>query len=148
MLLMILAFSWASQARAFSLFGKSTEAVKAENGVITIDASTIANNASRHYSYQDGNTLVRFFLVKDAKGALRAAMDACDVCWHENKGYSFHNNTMRCDNCGMMFALQRIGAVRGGCNPHPIVFTVEGTVFTVTAEELLSAARYFPENGK
>ena len=133
-------------AHAFlGLFGKSIESVTAENGLVTLDISKFSNGEARHYVYREGGALIRFFIVKDAQGVVRAALDACDVCWRENKGYKLQNGAMLCVNCGQQFALSRIGEVRGGCNPHPIAFTSEGGSFTITTGELSAGAKYFPE---
>lgn len=134
-----------SPAQAFlGLFGDST--VTAKNGIITLDASGLSKGESKHYTYKEDKITIRFFLVRDNKEVLRAALDACEQCWREDKGYKLQDGAMLCVNCGMKFALPRIGLVRGGCNPHPIAFTLEGDNFSVTTAELLAGAHYFPGN--
>lgn len=134
-------------AQAFSgLFGDSVEKVTAQNGVVALDMKELAKGQSRHFQFQEGKTTIRFFVVRDNQGALRAALDACDVCWHADKGYKLRDGAMLCVNCGQTFALGRIGDVKGGCNPHPIAFTAEGNVVSMTTTELLAGAGYFPGN--
>ncbi len=135
------------QVQAFmGFFGDSIEKTTAKDGMVTIDTSAIANGQSKHYSYTEAGTTVRFFLVRDAQGVLRAAFDACDVCWQSDKGYKLQEGVMVCINCGMQFPLSRIGAVKGGCNPHPMLYNLDGNTFTITTQELLAGSAYFPGN--
>jgi uncharacterized membrane protein len=142
-----LIFLWAEPAQAFfGLFGNSMEEVRAKDGLVALDIAKLAPEASRHYRYQDGKNLVRFFIVRDKQNITRVALDACEVCWREGKGYIMKNGAMFCINCGRQFALHRIGIVTGGCNPHPVKFSLEGNTLSITAQELLTGANYFPEN--
>jgi uncharacterized membrane protein len=140
---------FASQADAafFDLFGSSTESVVAQNGTITLDASSLPKMSARHYHYQEGGQVVKFFVVRDGQGTLRAAVDACEVCWREGKGYMLKDGAMLCVNCGHKFPMYRIGLVAGGCNPHPFQFKVENGSVLIEAQELmLQGTKYFPEN--
>jgi uncharacterized membrane protein len=139
----------ASQAEAafFGRSGSSMEKVTAKDGTITIDASKLPPMAVRHYRYQEGGQIVKFFVVRDGQGVVRTAVDACDVCWKSGKGYALRDGAMLCVNCNMRFALNRIGLVKGGCNPHPFRYTVENDVVAIAAEELMrEGAPFFPEN--
>ena len=139
----------ASLAQAFlGLFGDSIENVRAKDGMVTVNTSFLKPGQSKHYQYKEGNTTIRFFLIQDNQGIIRAALDACEECWRADKGYKLQGNIMFCVNCGMKFALNRIGSVRGGCNPHPFAFRMDGKSFTVTTQELLAGSHYFPENTK
>ena len=140
-------FAWQAQAAFFGLFGDAVEEVAARDGVIAIEASALAKMASRRYRYQEGGQTVRFFLVRDGQGAIRAAIDACEVCWREGKGYTLKDGAMLCVNCGRKFPMHRIGLVAGGCNPHPFDFKVENDTVTIAPQELLQqGTRYFPGN--
>jgi uncharacterized membrane protein len=145
---MLLSSISASPAWAFWSLFDSVETVTAKDGLITLNTSTLSTGEAKHYQYKEGGAVIRFFIVKDAGGVVRAALDACEVCWRENKGYKQQNGAMLCVNCGQRFALNRIGQIRGGCNPHPIAFTTKGETFTVTSDELKIGLRYFPEGGK
>ncbi len=140
----LLAFAVPAQA-FLGLFG-STETVAAKDGLVTLDVSKLANGDARHYLFREGKTQIRFFVARDAQGVVRAALDACEVCWKENKGYKLESGAMLCVNCGRKFALNRIGEARGGCNPHPIAFTCTDGTFSVAASELLAGAKFYPEN--
>ena len=137
------------QAQAFmGLFGGSMENAVAKDGLVTVNTSFLKPGHSKHYQYTESDTNIRFFLVRDTQGGVRAALDACEACWRADKGYRMQDHAMLCVNCGQKFDLTRIGLIRGGCNPHPIVFRMDGEIFTVTAQELLAGSRYFPENGR
>lgn len=129
----------------FGLFG-SEESVKAQNGLVSIDASGLGNGEVKHYKFTEGQTFIRFFVLRDKQGVLRVAQDACEVCWREDKGYKLQDGVMLCVNCGMKFPLSRIGKVRGGCNPHPIAFSLDGDKVGLTTEDLLSGAKLHPGN--
>jgi uncharacterized membrane protein len=140
---------FASQAEAafLGLFDNAAETVVAQNGAITLDVSALPKLGARHYRYQEDGRAVQFFVVRDGQGTVRAAVDACEVCWREGKGYVLKEGTMLCVNCGRKFPMHRIGLVAGGCNPHPFGFRVENGSVVIAAQELLSqGTRYFPEN--
>jgi uncharacterized membrane protein len=65
--------------------------------------------------------------VRSKDGVIRAAVDACDVCYRAGKGYVKDGGVMVCENCGMRFPLARINVVKGGCNPAPLMREIKGT---------------------
>ena len=141
---MLLIFVVTPPAQAFLGMFDSVETVTAKDGVITLDTSTLSTGEAKHYQYKENSAVIRFFVVKDSGGIIRAALDACEVCWRENKGYKQQKGAMLCVSCGQRFALNRIGLIRGGCNPHPIAFTTRGEALTVTSDELTTGLGYFP----
>ena len=74
---------------------------------------------------------------------IRAAFDACDVCWRENKGYVQKGDVMVCKNCGRRFPSVRINEVRGGCNPAPLKREVENGTVIIRVADILEGKRYF-----
>ena len=137
----------ANVAAFFGVFGSSMENVTAKDGMIIIDATALPKMTSRHYSYREDGRVVTFFVVRDGQGTVRAAIDACDVCWESGKGYTLKDGAMLCVNCGMRFAMSRIGLVSGGCNPHPFRFRVENDAVLIATEELMrEGSKFFPEN--
>ena len=64
------------------------------------------------------NKPVRFFVMKSSDGVYRAALDACDTCYHAKKGYHQEGDDMICNNCGLHFHSSQINEVHGGCNPE------------------------------
>ena len=74
---------------------------------------------------------------------IRAAFNACDVCYLDKKGYRQEGDDMVCNNCGQRFPSELINEVRGGCNPSPLVRTIEGDEVVIRVDDILSGARYF-----
>lgn len=144
----ILLFAYVSSAYAafFGLFGSSEENVSARDGKIVLDVSGIDIYGSRHYSYNDGKIYVRFFIVRDDRDNVHAAVDACEVCWESEKGYVMKDRSMLCLNCKRRFQLNRIGIITGGCNPHPLKFDLENDRVIIATQELFSGAKYFSRN--
>jgi uncharacterized membrane protein len=139
--LMVLALSAA--AHAFFGFGGKYETVQPQGGTVRIKVADISDTA-RFYAFKDGGTEIRFFVVKGPDGAARAALDACDVCWREGKGYRQQGPNMICENCGMAFNTARINEVRGGCNPHPLERTMDASGdLLLRVAELKAGAKYF-----
>ncbi|MFH1836386.1 MAG: DUF2318 domain-containing protein [Methanobacteriota archaeon] len=68
---------------------------------------------------------IRFFVLKSSDGIIRAAFDACDVCFREKKGYRQEGDNMVCNNCGRKFPSDRINVEQGGCNPAPLTRILE-----------------------
>lgn len=133
----------AGASQAFLGFGGAHQTVKLQNGTASAPLSALADGKARHYQAEVNGKTVRFFLVKDQSGGVRAAFDACDVCWREGKGYSQDGSYMVCNNCGQAFPIARIGTVQGGCNPSPLVFSVDAKAVTVKAADLAAGLRYF-----
>ncbi len=63
------------------------------------------------------NRKMRFFALKSSDGVYRAALDACDTCYHAKKGYHQEGDDMVCNNCGLHFHSAQVNEVHGGCNP-------------------------------
>jgi uncharacterized membrane protein len=86
---------------------------------------------------------IRYFILKSSDGVIRAAFDACDVCWAEGKGYSQKGDFMVCNNCKMRFASIRINEAKGGCNPHPLNRQVVDGNVVIRIADIMEGARYF-----
>lgn len=87
---------------------------------------------------------VRFFVVKAADNTYRAALDACEVCFHAKQGYEQKGSDMICRNCGRDFAIGDIGPHNeGGCHPIALRQTVEGDHLVIQTSELERGTSYF-----
>jgi len=89
------------------------------------------------------NRPVRFFVIKSSDGVYRAALDACDTCYHAKKGYHQEGDDMICNNCGLHFHSAKINEVHGGCNPIGLPRTIEGNQLVIKASELETRGGYF-----
>lgn len=102
------------------------------------------NGKARFYSYPAGNGLnIKYFILKSSDGVIRAAFDACDVCWREGKGYEQKGDFMVCRNCGRRFASVRVNEVQGGCNPAPLAREVRGDKVVLQVKDILEGRQYF-----
>ncbi len=98
---------------------------------------------ARHFEHRDGNFTIRYFILKSSDGILRAAFDACDVCWPAGKGYYQEGDFMVCRNCGRRFASVRVNEVKGGCNPAPLNRSVQNGQLVIQVKDILEGRQYF-----
>jgi uncharacterized membrane protein len=111
---------------------------------LTFPASQFDDGRARQYVYRspEGRE-IRFFLIKSSDGVIRAAFDACDVCWPSNRGYVQDGDDLVCGNCGRRFPSVRINVEQGGCNPAPLRRTVENGRVVIQPADLRLGAGYF-----
>jgi len=111
---------------------------------ITYPLTTFDDGKARHYQYSAENgIIVRYFILKSSDGVVRAAFDACDVCWPSGKGYFQKGDVMVCRNCGRQFASIKINEVKGGCNPAPLKREVVGDDLVIQVKNILGGTQYF-----
>ena len=103
---------------------------------------------ARHYEYKTREFTVKYFIIKSSDGVIRAAFDACDVCWPAGKGYFQQGDAMVCRNCGRQFASVLVNEVKGGCNPAPLIRTVIGDQLVIKVKDILEGKQYFNFSGK
>lgn len=110
---------------------------------ITIPLSDLSDKA-KFFDYKlPDNKPVRFFVIRSSDGQYRAAMDACDMCYHAKKGYHQEGDDMVCNNCGLHFHSSQINEKHGGCNPVGLPRTIEGNQLVIKASEIESRGSYF-----
>lgn len=117
--------------------------IEAQAGKVSIPLATLKDGQAHFFSYADKEGKIPFFVIKGKDGAIRAAFDACDVCYKEKKGYEQKGEQMICKNCNMGFPVAKIGTVSGGCNPSPIKTTLNGTALEIAVDDLEAGGRYF-----
>lgn len=115
------------------------------NGLITHATNLFEDGQARHFKFDDaaGGTTITYFILKSTDGVIRAAFDACDVCWAEGKGYVQDGTDMVCQNCGRRFESVKVNEVQGGCNPAPLLRTIEGDRVVIRADDLKEGRRFF-----
>lgn len=138
----------------YSLSGKNTVDSNLQ-AVMTTDASVVSyptnlfeDGKSRHFKYQNNDITVRYFILKSSDGIIRAAFDACDVCWPTGKGYYQEGDFMVCRNCGRRFASILVNEVKGGCNPAPLKRELEGNNLVIKINDILKGEQYFNFSGR
>jgi len=131
------------------LFKKSpAETAKAGGVVETADAvriplKTLDSGNALFLSLESEGRQLHYFALKSRDGAYRAALDACDVCYRTNRGYRQEGDQMVCNNCGQKFACDKIGEVKGGCNPHPLARGIEGRDLVIRKADIVAGKEYF-----
>jgi len=126
----------------FSLFSRY-ESVKDVNGEVRIDVGQVNDGEAHYYSFEDGRNTIKFFVIKSSDGVIRAAFDACDVCFPAKKGYTQQGDFMVCNNCGRKFHSARVNVVEGGCNPAPLKREKLGDQLVIKVADILPGARFF-----
>jgi uncharacterized membrane protein len=121
--------------------GASPSSAPAE---ISFPVSQFADGKAHHFTYPaPGGVTIKYFIIKSSDGVIRAAFDACDVCWPSGKGYQQEGDQMVCRNCGKKFATKLVNEVKGGCNPAPLKRTLKGDKLVIQTKDILDGRNYF-----
>jgi len=115
----------------------------AEDGVIRLATSDFDGGRAQFFRYESRRGPITFFVVRSQDGVIRAAFDACDVCYKEKKGYRQEGDAMICNNCGQSFPSNMVNIVKGGCNPSPLSRQLAGGQVLIQVASLEQGARYF-----
>ena len=140
--LALLLASLAPRAHAFSLFG-GPKAVAAKAGTVTLPLSEVSDGKAHFYTYKAGGKDVQFFVIKSRDGVVRTALNACDVCFREKKGYTQDGEYLVCNNCGQRFHSTKVMEVKGGCNPSPLARTFDAKNVIIREADLRAGVAYF-----
>jgi uncharacterized membrane protein len=117
--------------------GVSGGPISPVNGKLEIPVADISDGKAHHFQVKsEDGTMVTFFVLKSADGTLRAAIDACDVCYRSGLGYYQEGDNMVCKNCGQKFASNKINVIKGGCNPAPLDRTVVGEKLVIQMRDI------------
>ena len=115
---------------------------------VSLPASLFADGKARHFEHVAGDFRIKYFVLQSSDGTIRAAFDACDVCWPAGKGYYQEGDHMVCRNCGRKFASVLVNEVKGGCNPAPLNRRVENGNVIIEVKDILEGRQYFNFSGK
>ena len=111
---------------------------------VTYPVKTFQDGKARFYEYKTGDGItIKYFILKSSDGVVRAAFDACDVCWPQGKGYYQKDDFMVCRNCGRRFASVNVNVITGGCNPGALKRTVVGEKLVIKVKDILEGKKYF-----
>jgi uncharacterized membrane protein len=127
---------------------KAVSVQPAGSSQVSYPVSMFADGAARHFDFKADGMTIRYFILKSSDGVIRAAFDACDVCWPAGKGYYQDGDDMVCRNCGRRFASVLVNEVKGGCNPAPLTRTVNGDRLVLKVDDILQGKSYFDFQGK
>jgi uncharacterized membrane protein len=125
-------------------FSVPVQEVKPTDGVFAFPATGFQDGKAKYFQFSpSANQKIRFFVVKSTDGVIRAAFDACDVCWRAKKGYVQQGNEMVCVNCGLKFRTDKVNVVTGGCNPSALNRTIKDGKVIITQQDVMSGLRFF-----
>ncbi len=120
--------------------------IKPVNGQFIFPQSRFAGGRAVFYVYNHSpKESVKFFVVKSVDNVIRAAFDACDVCYKHKMGYAQtkKGDHMVCMSCGLKFRTDKVNEVTGGCNPGALNRTLKDGNVIITVQAVLSGLRYF-----
>jgi hypothetical protein len=117
--------------------------VQAEQGQVRLALATFDDYKAHYYTYMHEGKPIEFFVLKSKDGTVRAAFNACDVCYLSKKGYTQDGDYVICNNCGRRFPANEINVVHGGCNPSGLERTVEGDTLVIQVKDIIGGAGYF-----
>ena len=123
--------------------GSALIAMTAQDGVIRLAAADFSDSQARFYTFKAGTKTILFFVLQSSDGVIRAAFDACDVCYPSKKGYHQEGDEVVCNNCGSRFPSVKINEVKGGCNPAPLERETQGGNIVIKVADLEAGAKYF-----
>ena len=126
-----------------SVTAATRSSVAATDGTVAYPTDMFADGKARYFEYKNGDRTIRYFILKSSDGVIRAAFDACDVCWPAGKGYYQDGDVMVCRNCGRRFASVLVNEVQGGCNPAPLKRDLNGGNLVITVKDILEGGQYF-----
>jgi uncharacterized membrane protein len=132
-----------NQGGGTTVTAQTPEAAEADAEQLTIPAAMFSDGKARHFEHTIGKQTIRFFILKSSDGIIRAAFDACDVCWPAGKGYYQDGDVMVCRNCGRRFASVLVNEVKGGCNPAPLNRSVQNGNVIIKVKDIAEGASYF-----
>lgn len=113
-------------------------------GEVRLALAELNDGKAKFFSHTSANgAAVRYFVIKSSDGVYRAALDACEVCFHAKQGYHQEGDDMVCNNCGKHFASKLVNEINGGCHPIGLVRTIEGAQLVIKASELEKGSSYF-----
>jgi uncharacterized membrane protein len=133
-----------SQNISLARNGGQDAQASSQSQVVTHPVSLFADGKAKHFDFRGDNGItVKYFVLKSSDGVIRAAFDACDVCWPSGKGYYQEQDNMVCRNCGRRFASVKINVVKGGCNPAPLSRKIDSDNLVIQVADILAGQSYF-----
>ena len=112
-------------------------AVQANGGAIRIPLEQLADGKAHFFSYAAGGERpARFFVLKTAVGSYHAALDACEACYSEHKGYVQRGQDVVCNECGRRYRSDEIDDGPGQCVPVSLPRQVNGNHLVIATADL------------
>ena len=142
------AYAFYSISYTYTVATSASSGMSANASVVTYPISLFSDGKARHFDYRYNDITIRYFILKSSDGIIRAAFDACDVCWPAGKCYYQEGDYMVCRNCGRRFASILVNEVKGGCNPAPLKRGITGDKLVIDVSDIIDGKQYFNLSGK
>lgn len=113
------------------------------DGKVTLNTADMKDGELRRYALTLRGHETRFLLYKKYDGKVVSIMDACAICGSVGF-YNSGTQGLTCKNCNAPINPSTVGE-GGGCNPIPLVSTIEGERVTVRELDLASGASQIKE---
>ena len=109
---------------------------------IVIPMEQVSDGNLHRFEYiTDSNVNVRWIIVrKPGAGSYGVGLDACDVCG--TAGYYQRGEQVVCKRCDVVMNINTIG-FKGGCNPIPLNYRIDGGSIIFQMSDILAAEREF-----
>ena len=108
--------------------------VSASAGSVDVDLEIIKDGHLHRFVYRaSSGEMVRYIVILKGGSAYGVGLDACEICGAT--GYYERDNQVICKLCDVQMNKATIGT-RGGCNPIPISYSIEGGKLKVPQSEL------------
>ncbi len=125
-------------------FTRTGETRTAQEDRVSYPMNKFDDGKAKFFQYKTPQGItVKYFILKSSDGVVRAAFDACDVCWPSGKGYYQDGDVMVCRNCGRRFASVKVNEVKGGCNPAPLKREIAGDQLVIQVTDIVAGTQYF-----
>jgi len=118
--------------------GSAFERVRPAAGQVKIGIADLKPQEVKFYRFlNSGNQEVRFFVGRDATGAVQVAFDANETCAKLKRGYRHQGEWVICKKCEKAFRLAEVNAGGGGCKPIPLEHRVQGDQLLIAESDVL-----------
>ena len=113
-----------------------------EEGRILVPAESVNDFHLHRFEWQTPNGVnVRWIVVRKPNSvAYGVGLDACEVCG--NAGYYERSGVVVCRRCDVVMNTSTIG-FKGGCNPIPLKYEVDGGNLVFAMDDLIAAEKEF-----
>ena len=141
---MLLALSACGGSSKSGAEGGFRDAELDANGDIVIREEDVGENAA-FINYDAGGVTVQLLAIRDSGGTVRIGYNTCQSCSPSPYAYFIQDgDKLVCQNCGLSFTAENVGAGGGGCNPMAVTDAVrDGGTITVPAAGALAVADRF-----
>ena len=121
----------------------ATATAAAPSGDVTIPVAQVKDGKAHFYSYDAGGTTVKYFVLADKTGKVRAALDACEVCYAQKKGYHQEGDSHGVQQLRQGLPERPDQRHHRRLQPDPAGQAVSGGQLTITTDSLTQGAQYF-----